>query len=512
VAVEFDAPIRRTGARRSRLSLPKGGWFVAAGLVVAAVAGGALIGARSFFDGDDVAAGKAVAIARGEPVPLKLNRAPFNPQARDPVDDAAKPQPGAPLEDVIAYVKHGIVKIETSDDWNNRRGLGSGILIDSSGLVATNYHVMADAAKADALFANGTRFGIEGYTAIDKNADLAILKLNGVPPGVKALEVKYDDGPREGSQVYAIGHPYDNEFTTTGGIVSRVLHTRQLPADTRGWLTSTLDETGDNLWIQHDAKISPGNSGGPLINSHGEVIGINSWVNQKAGLGYAIHAQHLHELLRHQNSTVTALKLRRRTMPEASQSQFAGLHVASDRIKELRTQLAAQGWRPQKDEDCATFDELARAITAVKYIQSHPGAQIPIPSDEQLAVVREADEAVAALATVRWQDAEQILPINAHGGQDRAPYGGAFLFGRVKRLVHGREDQRAALIELVGSNEPFFLPLEESVAAVAEGTCILVVGVATPETVRLEDNSLAPIKARVLLSKVVLPIASRPGG
>ena len=241
-------------------------------------------------------------------MPLKLNRAPFNPLANRPGDEPLKPAPGAQLEDVVAYVKHGIVKIETSDNFNNRRGLGSGILVDTSGLVATNYHVMADAAKADVVFADGARFGVEGYAAIDRNADLALLKLNGVPPGT-ALELKYNDGPREAAQVYAIGHPYDNEFTTTGGIVSRVLHTRDLPADTRGWLTSTLDETGSDLWIQHDAKISPGNSGGPLINASGEVIGVNSWVNQKAGLGYAIHAQHLHELLRHQEPTVTPLRV-----------------------------------------------------------------------------------------------------------------------------------------------------------------------------------------------------------
>ena len=190
---------------------------------------------------------------------------------------------------MVEYVKHGIVKIETSDGLNNRRGLGSGFVIDRAGLVATNYHVMSDAAKADVVFNDGTRFGVEGYVAIDRRSDLAIIKLNGVPANVKSLELNYGDGPRDAAQVYAIGHPQDNEFTTTGGIVGRVLRTTQLPADTRQWLESTLEESDDDLWIQHDAKIAPGNSGGPLINARGEVVGVNSWVNQKLGLGYAIH-------------------------------------------------------------------------------------------------------------------------------------------------------------------------------------------------------------------------------
>ncbi len=124
-----------------------------------------------------------------------FNPAPFNPHPQNEIAETAKPLPGAPLEDVVAYVKHGIVKIETSDSFNNRRGLGSGFVIDPSGLVATNYHVVSDAAKADVVFNDGTRFGVEGYTAIDRSSDLAIIKLNGVPADVKALELNYGDGP-----------------------------------------------------------------------------------------------------------------------------------------------------------------------------------------------------------------------------------------------------------------------------------------------------------------------------
>jgi S1-C subfamily serine protease len=511
ITVDTDEPIRPPAiVSRRAARLPRSMVLAAAVLLMIATAGGvAFVVGESFLSRASIkiAGDIAAAPAANPTVDLRVNKAPFNAHASAHVNDPSTPALGAPLEDVVAYVKHGIVKIETSDSLNNRRGLGSGFVIDTSGLVATNYHVVSDASKADVLFSDGTRYGVEGYTAIDKHADLAILRLNGVPPNVKSLELKYGDGPRDASQVYAIGHPQDNEFTTTGGIVGRVLRTNQLPTETRHWLTSTIDDSGDDLWIQHDAKISPGNSGGPLINAHGEVVGVNSWVNQKLGLGYAIHARHLHDLVARQEAAVLPLKQHRRSMPEPAEPQLTSMHLAAEQIKQLRDRLAAQGWRPQTADDCASFDELARTITEVKYVQSHPGAQTPMPLDEQQALLRETDEVVAALQAVTWKEQEQILPINAHAGKDRAPYGGVFLFGRVKKLFLGDDKENAALIQVEGADEQFFLPLDDATAGVKEGGCVLVLGIVHPSTVRVGDNPLKPTKVPILLSKVVLPLA-----
>ena len=116
--------------------------------------------------------------------------------------------------------------------------------------------------------------------ALAPESDLAILKLNGTPPNVQALDLHYGDGPRDAAQVYAIGHPHNYEFTTTDGIVGRVLKTSQfVDEETKRFLAGSYGDKVDNVWIQHDAKISPGNSGGPLINASGEVVGVNSWVN-----------------------------------------------------------------------------------------------------------------------------------------------------------------------------------------------------------------------------------------
>lgn len=505
VDVDVTAPARP--ARRSRRAAPLPAWV----LIVTGSVALVLMAAGLFM----ILRPVRVANAPSTPAPHEqapasvdadFNRAPFNPHAQKDVVEAPKLPAGAPLEDVVEYVKHGIVKIETSDSFNNRRGLGSGFVIDPSGLVATNYHVVSDAAKADVVFNDGTRFGVEGYVAIDRSSDLAIIKLNGVPVDVKSLELNYGDGPRDASQVFAIGHPQDNEFTTTGGIVGRVLRTTQLPADTRQWLESTLEDSDDDLWIQHDAKIAPGNSGGPLINARGEVIGVNSWVNQKLGLGYAIHCRHLHELERHKETAVVPLKLRRRSMPEPSQPQFTTLALALERIKTLSADLKTKDWRPRDPGDWVALDELAQTITAVKYVQSHPGVQVPMPMDEQQALIREADKVVAELRSVHWRDDQQMRPINEHAGKERAPYGGAFVFGRVKKLFRGDDEDAALLITLVGSDEEYFLPLDEPIANLAEGDRVLVLGIAHPKTVAVGDNPLKPTKVPLLLSKVVLPL------
>ena len=103
-----------------------------------------------------------------------------------------------------------------------------------------------------------------------------------------------------------------------------------------------------------------------------------------------------------------------------------------------------------------------------------------MPSHEQQAVVREADDAVAAWRpSIGGKPSKfcRSMPTAARNGRRTA----ARSLGKVKRLIHGRNDERAVLLELVGSSEPYFLPLDDSGADVAEGACLLVVGVASPK-------------------------------
>jgi len=434
---------------------------------------------------------------------VKSNPAPFNPDAGKQIAlKNDKPAAGAPLEDIIAYVKHGIVKIETSDVFNHRQGLGSGFVIDASGLVATNYHVVSDAVKAEVLFHDGTRYGVEGYVAVNPQTDLCILKLNGVPANVKALDLVTAEGPRDASKVYAIGHPHDYAFTTTDGIVGSVVHTAQLPQDTKTWLKESLDGEMDNVWIQHNASIHQGNSGGPLINSAGEVLGVNSWIAQKLGFGYAIHSKHLQELVDRKTLTVVALRDNRRKRD--SQGEIANSPIASDRIQKLADAMSAKQWRPEGEEDCASLEALALAVTAVRFIQSGSDLQIPMPAEEQTAVVKAVDQIVDNLRKVQWKGEGQIERINDHAKKPHPPFAGAFLFGVIKQRAEAGNHERGWLISLKGSEKTYFIPSEEREGEFAEGDCVLVLGIAHPSRVRFPESPLKP--AQVLLSKVMLKV------
>ena len=158
------------------------------------------------------------------------------------------------------------------------RGQGSGVIIDSSGLVLTNAHVVERVDHVIITLQNGTQ--IDGtVVGTDQVTDLALVKIKEFP-GLESAKLGDSEGIQVGDWAIALGTPYGLESTVTLGIVSS-LH-RDI--NSLGFSDKRLD------LIQTDAAINPGNSGGPLINADGEVIGINTLVRSGpgAGLGFAI--------------------------------------------------------------------------------------------------------------------------------------------------------------------------------------------------------------------------------
>jgi serine protease Do len=187
--------------------------------------------------------------------------------------------PGSPFEEFF------------DDFFKNRRGgkggggdlqphktnsLGSGFIIDESGIVVTNNHVIADADEINVIMNDGTKIKAD-IVGIDKKTDLAVLKFK--PP--RALTtVKFGDSDklRLGDWVVAIGNPFSLGGTVTAGIVS---------AKNRDISSGPYDS-----YIQTDAAINRGNSGGPLFNLDGEVIGVNTLIISPSGgsigIGFAV--------------------------------------------------------------------------------------------------------------------------------------------------------------------------------------------------------------------------------
>jgi serine protease Do len=163
-----------------------------------------------------------------------------------------------------------------------RRGEGSGVIYDSSGLILTNHHVVKGADKITVTLSDGRKLSAV-IEAENPESDLALLKLKD-PMFSGSLEPKFvaklgnSDRLRVGEWVIAIGSPFSLDGTVTAGIVSA-----------RGRNLNLGPQARYNNLIQTDASINPGNSGGPLLNLEGEVIAINTAINpQGQGLGFAI--------------------------------------------------------------------------------------------------------------------------------------------------------------------------------------------------------------------------------
>lgn len=156
------------------------------------------------------------------------------------------------------------------------QGMGSGFIIDPSGIVMTNNHVVADAEKITVVLQDGTE-----YTATDvktdPRTDVAILRIKSEKP-LPAIKLGNSDLMEVGDWVLAIGAPFGLSSTVTQGIIS---------AKGRG-----MNITDREDFLQTDAAINPGNSGGPLLNLNGEVIGINTAISSRSGgydgIGFAI--------------------------------------------------------------------------------------------------------------------------------------------------------------------------------------------------------------------------------
>src|SRR5262249_19800599 len=160
-------------------------------------------------------------------------------------------------------------------------GSGSGSIIDKNGHVLTNYHVVEDAQDIQVTLFNGKPYAatLVGY---DAGHDIAILKIDAPAEVLFPITFGMSQNLKVGQRVYALGNPFGLERTMTTGIISNL--NRTLPSRVEGLDMQSI--------IQTDAALNPGNSGGPLLDTSGRMIGMNVAIatksGQNAGLGFAI--------------------------------------------------------------------------------------------------------------------------------------------------------------------------------------------------------------------------------
>ncbi len=167
-------------------------------------------------------------------------------------------------------------------------GLGTGFVYDTAGLVLTNNHVIEGATAVVVQFAGGRAMKAE-VKGRDRHTDVAVLQLE-ASDGLHALPLGDSDGIEVGDWVVAIGNPFGLSHTVSAGILSGKGRTKD---DVKG-----LDPSGYFNFLQTDAAINQGNSGGPLLNLRGEVVGINTAIRANANnIGFAIPINMVKELL-----------------------------------------------------------------------------------------------------------------------------------------------------------------------------------------------------------------------
>ncbi|HYW72350.1 MAG TPA: trypsin-like peptidase domain-containing protein, partial [Pyrinomonadaceae bacterium] len=172
---------------------------------------------------------------------------------------------------------------------NSQFSLGSGVVIDEAGYLLTNDHVVRRADKIAVKLSTSTNVYEASVVASDAKSDVALLKIN-APPGEEFHTIKFapEDDLLLGETVLALGNPFGLGGTVTRGILSS--KTRMAPKE-----GEALDIPN---WLQTDAPINLGNSGGPLVNLRGELIGINVAVlNQAQGIGFAIPVKRVMQAL-----------------------------------------------------------------------------------------------------------------------------------------------------------------------------------------------------------------------
>ena len=185
---------------------------------------------------------------------------------------------GLSVSAIYDRVHEGVVTIKV--DTPQGQALGSGFVIDSAGHIVTNDHVVADASSISVQFADGATYNAQ-LVGADPATDVAVVKVDAPSSELKPLSFGDSATVQVGDEVVAIGSPLGLDETVTSGIVSALHRTITSP-----------NNFAINDAIQTDAAINHGNSGGPLLNSSGQVIGINSQIESDSGgndgIGFAV--------------------------------------------------------------------------------------------------------------------------------------------------------------------------------------------------------------------------------
>lgn len=425
---------------------------------------------------------------------------PADPQTMAPLPAEEQSTKAAPQ---VHRWEQSVVAIQSRASID-RQSHGSGFLVADTGLVATNLHVSASCTEAVVRFSDGTTYEVAGYAAVDPAHDVALLKLKNAPPDLVGLTLSGVDPPRR-QAVWAIGHPQGIEFSSSPGEVSRVLQTGDLPAASQRFLRNLIGQSSlSSKWIQHSATIAPGNSGGPLVDARGRVLGLNAWVDQEARFHYALHVAHLQTLLlQAQRGRIEPLEAHATAEARMNQQLW---QLSATQLQSLLEQGRSMKWQPQSPDDYRVLQQLAWAIT----IARRPDALAARGSlgDRLDELAQAADAAADELRGEKWNQAGQVTILNEYAAEEvPRSMAGQFFFATIERVVAGDDQRRGLIAKLAGFDEPLFLPLEDQLVPPDAGAQVLVLGVNYQGRVaQWGDNPLQLTSAPIIVPGLIIKL------
>lgn len=311
----------------------------AAACLASGIAFGFLIGGRFTAIAEDpenpriapetLSASFAEVARRVEPAVVNIDTKGKVPEVALKEDKSAPPADGATPDDILEFFKKQLPRRPSY-------AVGSGFIVEKSGYILTNFHVVEDSSRITVRLQNGEEY-LGKIIGTDEETDLAVLK---VEAGKELPTVKFGDSEavQVGDWVLAIGSPFGLAQSVTAGIISQTK--RETP------YASVFQK-----FIQTDAAINRGNSGGPLLNMNGEVIGVNSQIATTTGdfngIGFALPAKEAAYVYR---QILTNGKVRRGYLGvnlDSVKSEFAKVYGLSEPkgaiVTDIRDKLGAAG-------------------------------------------------------------------------------------------------------------------------------------------------------------------------
>lgn len=257
-----------------------------AALVVGSMVIGGVITAAVVDDG-----GEAFVATPLPPTPAAAERPVASSPAATPSIDSSALAALPRLPDLVEDVRRSVVEIvarqlDRRGNLTGRSSLGTGFVIDLEGHVLTNFHVIEGADVFQIELWDGTK-AVANVIGTDPANDLAVLRISVQPQRLHPVSFADSDLARVGEPVFAIGNPFGQQFSVTTGVISGVGRTSD----------SSFTNRRIRDVLQTDAALNPGNSGGPLFNAAGQVLGINTSITTPdvgtnepffVGLGFAV--------------------------------------------------------------------------------------------------------------------------------------------------------------------------------------------------------------------------------